>query len=205
MEKIILSSDNNDKIREIKDILKDLDVEILSKQDLGLNRLEVIEDGRTLEANALKKAKTIYDLAKGYIVIADDTGLFVNSLNGEPGIYSGRYSGEDATYDENNIKLLDKMKEFKEEQRKAYFMTVAAIIDKKGNEHIVQGVCKGRIAENFRGSGGFGYDPLFIPDGYDKSFREMGTEEKNKISHRKKALEEIKLKIREILNEDSSS
>jgi len=205
MEKIILSSDNKDKIKEIRDILKDLDVEILSKKDVGLNNLKVIEDGRTLEANALKKAEIIHDLVKDYIVIADDTGLFVNALEGEPGIYSGRYSGEDASYDDNNLKLLEKMKGLAEENRKAYFMTVAAIIDKKGNEHIVQGVCKGRIAENFRGNGGFGYDPLFIPEGFNKSFREMGSEEKNKISHRKKALEEVKLKVREILNENSSS
>jgi len=205
MEKIILSSDNKDKIKEIRDILKDLDVEILSKKDVGLNNLKVIEDGRTLEANALKKAEIIHDLVKDYIVIADDTGLFVNALEGEPGIYSGRYSGEDASYDDNNLKLLKKMKGLAEENRKAYFMTVAAIIDKKGNEHIVQGVCKGRIAENFRGNGGFGYDPLFIPEGFNKSFREMGSEEKNKISHRKKALEEVKLKVREILNENSSS
>jgi XTP/dITP diphosphohydrolase len=205
MEKIILSSDNEDKIKEIKDILKDIDVEILSKKDVGLNSLEVIEDGRTLEANALKKAKVIHDLVNNYIVIADDTGLFVNALNGEPGIYSGRYSGEDATYDENNQKLLEKMKGLNEDERKAYFMTVAAIIDKNGREHLVQGVCKGKIAENLRGTGGFGYDPLFIPNGYDKSFRELGTEEKNKISHRKKALEEIKTKIREIIDENSSS
>jgi len=205
MEKIILSSDNKDKIKEIRDILKDLDVEILSKKDVGLNNLKVIEDGRTLEANALKKAEIIHDLVKDYIVIADDTGLFVNALEGEPGIYSGRYSGEDASYDDNNLKLLEKMKGLAEENRKAYFMTVAAIIDKKGNEHIVQGVCKGRIAEDFRSNGGFGYDPLFIPEGFNKSFREMGSEEKNKISHRKKALEEVKLKVREILNENSSS
>ncbi len=205
MEKIILSSDNEDKIKEIKDILKDIDVEILSKKDVGLSSLRVIEDGRTLEANALKKAEMIYDLVSNYIVIADDTGLFVNALNGEPGIYSGRYSGEDATYDENNQKLLDKMKGLKEDERKAYFMTVAAIIDKNGREHLVQGVCKGKVAENYSGSGGFGYDPLFIPSGYDKSFRELGTEEKNKISHRKRALEELKVKIREIIHEDSSS
>jgi XTP/dITP diphosphohydrolase len=205
MEKIILSSNNTDKIKEIKEIFRDLDVKVLSKNDLGLERLEVVENGKTLEANALKKARAIREVVEGYIIIADDTGLFVDALNGEPGIYAGRFSGEDATYDENNEKLLNELKGIKGSKRSAYFMTVAAIIDKKGNEHLVRGVCKGRIAENYRGQGGFGYDPLFIPEGYSESFREMGREKKNEISHRKKALEEVKIKIREIINEDSSN
>jgi XTP/dITP diphosphohydrolase len=205
MEKIILSSNNTDKIKEIKEIFKDLDVKVLSKKDLGLEKLEVVENGKTLEANALKKARAIREVVEGYIIIADDTGLFVDALNGEPGIHAGRFSGEDATYDENNEKLLNELKGIKGSKRSAYFMTVAAIIDKKGNEHLVRGVCKGRIAENYRGQGGFGYDPLFIPEGYSESFREMGREKKNEISHRKKALEEVKIKIREIINEDSSN
>jgi XTP/dITP diphosphohydrolase len=205
MEKIILSSNNTDKVKEIKEIFKDLDVKIHSKKDLGLEKLEVVENGKTLEANALKKARAIREVVEGYIIIADDTGLFVDALNGEPGIYAGRFSGEDATYDENNEKLLNELKGIKGSKRSAYFMTVAAIIDKKGNEHLVRGVCKGRISENYRGQGGFGYDPLFIPEGYSESFREMGREKKNEISHRKKALEEVKIKIREIINEDSSN
>ncbi len=205
MEKVILSSDNKDKIKEIKEILIDLDVKILSKKDLGLDKLEVVENGKTLEANALKKARSIYDVIKGHIVIADDTGLFVDALNGDPGIFSGRYSGENATYEENNEKLLKELNGLEDSKRSAYFMTVAAIIDKKGNEHIVKGICKGKIAKEYKGEGGFGYDPLFIPEGYDESFREMGRENKNKISHRKKALEEVRLKIEEILNENRSN
>jgi len=107
MEKIILSSNNTDKIKEIKEIFKDLDVKVLSKKDLGLEKLEVVENGKTLEANALKKARAIREVVEGYIIIADDTGLFVDALNGEPGIYAGRFSGEDASYDENNKKLLN--------------------------------------------------------------------------------------------------
>src|SRR6056297_264917 len=203
MEKVILSSNNKDKIKEIKEILKDTNVKIFSKKDLGLDKIKVVENGKTLEANALKKARAISDLIKGHIVIADDTGLFVDALDGEPGIYAGRYSGENATYDENNEKLLKELNGIKGTGRRAYFMTVAVIIDKEGNEHIVHGVCKGRISEEYRGKGGFGYDPLFIPQGFDKSFREMGRDERNKISHRKKALEGVKFKIEEILDENS--
>src|SRR6056297_455575 len=205
MEKIILSSDNKDKIKEIKEILKDLDVKILSKRDLGLDKLEVVENGKTLEANALKKARAIYNVIKGHIIIADDTGLFVEALNGEPGIFAGRYSGENATYKENNEKLLKELKGIEDDKRKAYFMAVAAVIDKNGNEHIVKGICKGQISKDYKGEGGFGYDPLFIPNGFQKSFREMGEENKNKISHRKKAFEEVRLKIEEILNENRSN
>jgi len=205
MEKVILSSDNNDKVKEIKEILKDLNVKIFSKKDLGINKLEVVENGKTLEANALKKARAVHDLIKGHIVIADDTGLFVDVLNGEPGIFAGRYSGENATYKDNNEKLLKELKGFEDNKRRAYFMSVAVIIDKNGNEHIVKGICKGRIAKEYRGDGGFGYDPIFIPEGYDKSFREMGEDKKNKISHRKKAFEEIRLKIEEILDENNSN
>ncbi len=205
MEKVILSSDNKDKIKEIKEILRDLDVRILSKKDLGLDKLEVVENGRTLEANALKKARAVYNVIKGHIIIADDTGLFVDALDGEPGIFAGRYSGENATYEENNKKLLEELKGLEDYKRKAYFMAVAAIIDKQGNEHIVKGICKGRIAKTYRGEGGFGYDPLFIPEGYEKSFREMGEDKKNSISHRRKAFEEVRLKIEEILDENSSS
>ncbi|MDW7667868.1 MAG: RdgB/HAM1 family non-canonical purine NTP pyrophosphatase [Bacillota bacterium] len=205
MEKVILSSDNKDKIKEIKEILKDLDVKLLSKKDLGLDNLEVVENGKTLESNALKKARSIYDVIKGHIVIADDTGLFVDALNGDPGIFSGRYSGENATYEDNNEKLLKELNGLEDSKRSAYFMTVAAIIDKKGNEHIVKGICKGKIAKEYKSEGGFGYDPLFIPEGYEESFREMGRENKNKISHRKKALEEVRLKIEEILNENRSN
>ena len=205
MEKIILSSDNKDKIKEIKNILKDLNVKILSKKDLGLENLKVVENGKTLEANALKKARAIYNVIKGHIIIADDTGLFVEALNGEPGIFAGRYSGENATYKENNEKLLKELKGIEDDKRKAYFMAVAAVIDKNGNEHIVKGICKGQISKDYKGEGGFGYDPLFIPNGFQKSFREMGEENKNKISHRKKAFEEVRLKIEEILNENRSN
>jgi len=203
MEKVILSSNNKDKIKEIKEILQDVNVKIFSKKDLGLDKIRVVENGKTLEVNALKKARAISSLIEGHIVIADDTGLFVDALDGEPGIYSGRYSGENATYEENNEKLLEELNGIKGINRSAYFMTVAVIIDKEGNEHILNGVCKGRISEEYKGKGGFGYDPLFIPEGFDKSFREMGRDEKNKISHRKKALEKVKFKLEEILNENS--
>ncbi|MFO7886901.1 MAG: RdgB/HAM1 family non-canonical purine NTP pyrophosphatase [Eubacteriales bacterium] len=203
MEKVILSSNNKDKIKEIKEILQDVNVKIFSKKDLKLEKIRVVENGKTLEVNALKKARAISSLIEGHIVIADDTGLFVDALDGEPGIYAGRYSGENATYEENNEKLLEELNGIKGINRSAYFMTVAVIIDKEGNEHILNGVCKGRISEEYKGEGGFGYDPLFIPEGFDKSFKEMGRDEKNKISHRKKALEKVKFKLEEILNENS--
>lgn len=191
MNKLILSSSNVHKIEEIKSILEALEFEIISKNDIGLEALEVEEDGDTLVENALKKAREIAQKVTG-IVIADDTGLFVDYLDGRPGVYSARYAGEDCSYKENNKKLLRELDQVDMEKRTARFKTVIAIIYENGDEEVVEGVCEGVILTKGQGAAGFGYDPLFKPNGYDKTFAELGSDVKNKISHRARALVKLK-------------
>lgn len=200
-KKLILSTGNINKVEEIKEILKDLPVEVLSKNDLGLNNVEIEEDGKTLEENAIKKAKVLKNMVDG-IVISDDTGLFVDYLEGEPGINSARYSEPKATPKKNIEKLLENLKGVPMEKRTATFKTVIALITEDDKIITVKGECKGHIAFETRGNSGFGYDPLFIVDGFGKTFAELGEEIKNKISHRAKALEKLKNEIINILKED---
>ncbi len=197
--KLILSSGNAHKIKEIKEILKDLNIEIVSKDDLGFKDLDVDEDKDTLEGNAFKKAEELSKLVNG-IVIADDTGLFVDALNGAPGVYSARYSGENATDKGNNELLLKNLKDVPMEKRTAYFKTFIAIILEDGLKLKAEGICKGRIGFEAHGTNGFGYDPLFIVEGLGKSFGEMTDEEKNSLSHRANALRNLKNVLGEVLN-----
>lgn len=192
--RIILSSGNVHKVNEIKGILQDMPFEVVSKDDLGYQDFDVVEDGITLQENALKKAEELHKLTKG-IVIADDTGLFVDALNGEPGVYSARYAGEDATYADNNRLLLSKLKDYPKEKRTAYFKTVIAVILEDGSKLFAEGICKGYIELQERGIRGFGYDPLFVVQGTDKTFSEMTEAEKNTISHRANALRNLKDKL----------
>lgn len=196
--KIILSSGNEHKIIEIKNILQGLPFEILSKNEIGLKDFDVEEDGETLEANAYKKAKELSKLVKG-IVISDDTGLFVDALDGEPGVYSSRYAGENATYEDNNKLLLKNLKGIPLEKRTAVFRTVIALILENGKTIKVSGECKGKIGLTVKGKNGFGYDPLFIVDGLNKTFAELSDEEKNKISHRANALRNLRNILEEVL------
>lgn len=200
-KKIILSTGNIDKIEEIKDILKDLPFYIYSKNEVGLGDLEVEEDGDTLEENAIKKAMAISERIDG-IVIADDTGLFVDKLNGAPGVYSSRYAGEDVSYEDNNRKLLKELEGTPSEERTAKFQTVIAIVTEDKKIKTVYGECRGRIGFEVKGSEGFGYDPLFIVDGYGKTFAQLGEEVKNKISHRAKALEKLKKELEKLAGDD---
>lgn len=198
MRKLILSSGNPHKVDELKKILGSMEIQILTKDEVGQADLEVIEDGDTLEANALKKARELSDLVEG-IVLADDTGLFVDHLDGAPGVYSARFAGEECSYEANNVKLLELLKDVPYEKRSARFKTVIALIDEDKNEYIIEGVCEGRIIEERKGSHGFGYDPLFLPDGYEQTFAELGEEIKNKISHRSRAVNSMKDKLIELL------
>lgn len=197
--KLILSTGNIHKVEEIKDILDGFNIEILSKDEIGLKEFSIEENGATLEENAIKKATEIQQIAGG-IVIADDTGLFVDKLNGEPGLYSARYSGEGSTYRKNNKKLLNNLKGVPLKERNAVFKTVIAITDGKRTK-TVTGECRGKIGFEERGTEGFGYDPLFIVDGYDRTFAELGEEIKNKISHRSRALKKLKEELKIFLNE----
>jgi XTP/dITP diphosphohydrolase len=189
MKKLVVSTGNEHKILEIREILHDLNIEVLSKNDIGLKELDVEEDGKTLEENSLKKARALSEKTD-YMVIADDTGLFVNALNGEPGVYSSRYAGEDGNDKKNCEKLIKKLENV--ENRSAYFKTVIALITEDKEEIIAEGICRGKIGKEPKGQNGFGYDPLFIPEGYDKTFAELGHDIKNRISHRALALKELR-------------
>ena len=191
MREIVLSTDNINKLREIREILEDLDIKIYGKSDIEGLDFEVIEDGDTLYDNALKKASAMAERVD-YAVLADDTGLFVTALNGEPGVYSARYASE---HDDkkNREKLLNNLKD--KEDRSAYFKTEIILIDEDKNIIPIEGVCPGKISLEERGDNGFGYDSIFIPDGFDKTFAEMSHEEKNQISHRSRALKNLRDKI----------
>lgn len=198
MKKLILSSGNPHKVDELKKILGSMEIQILTKDEVGQAELDVIEDGDTLEANALKKARALSDLVEG-IVMADDTGLFVDYIDGAPGVYSARFAGEECSYEANNVKLLELLKDVPYEKRSARFKTVIALIDENKTEYIIEGVCEGRIIEARKGEHGFGYDPLFLPEGYEQTFAELGEEIKNKISHRSRAVNNMKAKLIELL------
>lgn len=196
---LVVSSGNKGKIKEIKAILNEIPLKILSKDEMGLENLDVVEDRDTLEENAIKKAVEIHSNLKDVIVIADDSGLFVDHLDGGPGIYSARYAGVDGDDEANNKKLLEQLKEVPEEKRSAKFKTAIAIVLEDGTVETVLGECSGKIITERRGANGFGYDPLFVPDGYYETFAELDQEIKNKISHRRDALEKLKIKLKELL------
>lgn len=188
--RLVLSTNNVHKVEEIKSILKDLPIEVLSKKDIGMEDLEVDEDGDTLEENSIKKAKELADRCD-YMVMADDSGLFVDALNGAPGVYSSRYAGEEGNDEKNNIKLLKELQDIPVENRTASFFSVIALVTEDKEVFTVKGECKGYIDFEPKGEDGFGYDPLFVPLGFDSTFSELGDDIKNKISHRAKALEKI--------------
>lgn len=190
MTELILATRNEGKVREFREIMKDLPVRILSLKELP-DFPEIVEDGKSFEENALKKAEVLARFTKD-IAIADDSGLAVDILNGAPGIFSVRYAGVGATDLQNNLKLLDTLKEVSMKDRGAAFKCAIAVVAPDGIEEVVTGECRGRIGFEIKGTAGFGYDPLFIPDGFDKTFAEIGIETKNMISHRYKAIMAIK-------------
>ena len=189
MQKLILATHNYGKLKEIKGILNDLSIELGSLLDYS-SIPEVVEDGKTLEENALKKAREIFRLT-GIPTLADDTGLEVLYLGMAPGVISARYAGEKVSYDANNRKLLKELENIPLDKRTARFRCVAAFIA-KDIEKITEGICQGKIIEYLRGTGGFGYDPLFVPDGYELTFAELSIDIKNQISHRAKAFQKMK-------------
>lgn len=196
MKKIVLASNNSKKIKEIKDILNGLEYEVYSLNDMDIN-IDVEEDGITFEENSKKKATEIYLYLKkrgedNFLVLADDSGLEVDSLNGAPGVYSARYAGEHGNDYKNNIKLLEEMKNFKGDDRKARFVCVISLVDENGDIKVVRGEAEGYIIEELKTEGGFGYDPLFFYEGFNKTFGEASAEEKNAISHRGNALKKLK-------------
>ncbi|MBE6619583.1 MAG: XTP/dITP diphosphatase [Ruminococcaceae bacterium] len=196
--KVVLASRNKNKIKEIKDIYRAVtgkELDILSLDDIGYEG-EIEENGSSFEENSRIKA-TVPALL-GYIGLADDSGLMVNALGGAPGIYSARYSGEDANYERNNDKLLAELDGI--EDRSAKFVCVFCVAGPDGKVLTVRGECHGTIAKERKGSGGFGYDPLFICEDLGKSFGELSSEEKNKISHRAVALDKLIPQLSEFLS-----
>ncbi len=185
MKTIILASRNKDKIVELRAALQSLNIELKSSLDFPFLQ-EVEEDRKTLKGNALKKAKYTH-LKTGLPALADDTGLEVDALDGQPGVYSARFAGENANYQENVGKLLKEMADIPSKKRIGQFRTVAAYVTNEG-VNTFEGICRGKITEAEKGSGGFGYDPVFQPEGYKKTFAELDAETKNEISHRGKAI-----------------
>jgi non-canonical purine NTP pyrophosphatase (RdgB/HAM1 family) len=188
MKKLILSTGNRDKLKELRDLLAELPYEVLSKEEAGYADLDVEEDGATLAENAEKKARALHERC-GEAVVADDTGLFVDALNGAPGIHAARYAGEHVTYADNRKKMLEELKEAS--TRRAEFRTCVCLIEEDGTAHYVEGVCPGTVAEEERGETGFGYDSIFVPEGGNRTFAEMTEEEKNRISHRGIAMRKL--------------
>tara|TARA_R110002020_G_scaffold154714_2_gene335036 strand:- start:202350 stop:202922 length:573 start_codon:yes stop_codon:yes gene_type:complete len=182
---LVFATHNNNKLKEIQALMP-AHITLKSLTDIGCTE-DIIEDAKTIEGNALIKARYVKN-KYGYDCFADDTGLEVNALNGEPGVYSARYAGEQKSSSDNIDKLLAKLKNSKD--RSAQFKTVIALII-NDTEHIFTGICKGQIIKDKKGNGGFGYDPVFQPDGYDKTFAEMSLELKGKISHRGLAVQKL--------------
>ncbi len=190
MNKLILATNNRDKIEEIKNILKDVDLEILSAADFD-DFPEIEETGKTLKENAILKAETIRDRYR-LPCLADDTGLEIDCLDGAPGIYSSRFAGERCSYEDNYEKLLAMLEGVSSEKRTARFKTVISFVDIDGKIHTVEGALKGIIGIEPKGTFGFGYDPVFVAAGMKHTLAELTPEEKNKISHRSRALAGIK-------------
>lgn len=185
MERLIFATNNSHKVLEVKSILKGK-FSLLSLAEAGID-IDIPEPYDTLEENACEKAQVIYNRAKENC-FAEDTGLEVEALNGEPGVKSARYAGEDKSFENNIDKLLVNLKN--KESRNAQFRTVICLII-DGKQNIFDGICKGTIIAERRGRSGFGYDPVFIPEGSGKTFAEMTMDEKNVFSHRKKAIEKL--------------
>lgn len=196
--KLLLASHNKKKIAELQALMHTVspDIEVVSMSDIGFTD-EIVEDGTTFEENALIKSRTGAKL--GYITVADDSGLMVDALAGAPGVYSARYAGEECDNDKNNEKLLSELCGLPKEKRGAKFVSVVACSFPDGREDIiVRGECHGRILEDYRGNGGFGYDPLFWYEPMQKSYAEMTADEKNSISHRGMAMQKFAIEFSKI-------
>lgn len=193
MERIIFATGNEGKLREIRDILSDLDYEVVSMKAAGITA-DIVEDGTTFEENAIIKVKAIHELT-GEMVMADDSGLEVDYLNKEPGVYSARYMGEDTSYHIKNMSLVERLEGVPDEQRTARFVCVIALITKDGQVITTRGDFEGRIGYEEKGENGFGYDPVFYVPEYECYSAELSPEQKNAISHRGKALRLMKQKL----------
>lgn len=206
MDTIIFATGNKNKMIEIRMILADLGCKILSQKEAGI-QADVVEDGQTFEENALIKATTIADIArkmpeyKNAVVLADDSGLEIDALNKEPGIYSARYMGENTSYDIKNQALIDRLEGVPDEKRTARFVCAIAAALPDGSTEVVRGTMEGRIGYEITGENGFGYDPIFYLPQFGCSSAELEPEKKNELSHRGEGLR----KMRKVLEEKLES
>lgn len=194
MKKIIFATGNKDKMREIREIMADTDYQIESMKEAGID-VDIIEDGKSFEENALIKAKAIAKLAGDAIVLADDSGLEIEYLNNEPGIYSARYMGEDTSYDVKNKNLLERMEGVPDDKRTARFVCAIAAVFPDGSSKVVRENMEGIIGHKPEGENGFGYDPIFYIPEFGCSTAVMSREQKNSLSHRGKALRAMKKEL----------
>lgn len=190
MKKIIFATTNQNKVREVRMMMEGAPVELYTMKDAGIN-VDIVEDGTTFEENAVIKAKTIMEMT-GEIALADDSGLEVDYLDGAPGIYSARFLGEDTSYDIKNNYIIDKLKDVKGKDRSARFVCAMAAAFPNGEVVTCKGTIEGLIAYEQKGKNGFGYDPIVYVPEYEMTTGEMAPELKNSISHRGKALEQMK-------------
>lgn len=198
MQKLIFATGNQGKMKEIREILADMDVEILSMKEAGVD-LDIQEDGVTFQENAIIKAKAVQE-ATGELTLADDSGLEIDYLNGEPGVYSARYMGEDTSYRIKNANLIERLEGVPMEQRTARFVCVIAAAFPDGRVETARATIEGVIGYEERGQNGFGYDPIFYVPEYNCSTAELSPEQKNAISHRGKALRQMKEILKEAWN-----
>lgn len=197
--KLILATSNKDKAREIAEILSDTPFVVTTMKEEGYDP-DIVEDGKTFEENALIKARTVHSLAKGAYVMADDSGLCIDALDGAPGIYSARFCGEDSTYPEKFAKIFEMLKDVPEEKRTAKFVCSIAVVRPDGSEFTVRGEICGVLHEKPVGDGGFGYDPIFYVPEFGMTTAQMTREQKNSISHRGKASRAMAEKLKADLN-----
>ena len=197
MKRLVLATRNQDKIEELRSLLGDLPFELLSLDQFA-NTSEVVEDRDSLEGNALKKAREVSH-ATGLPSLADDSGLEVHYLNDAPGVFSSRYAGPTATYADNCKKLLERLRGVPPRRRAAQFRCVLALVVPGRVEKTVEGVCPGTIIESPRGENGFGYDPIFLPNGHKQTLAQLESSLKNTLSHRAKAAEKMKRLLLETL------
>lgn len=200
--RIIFATGNKGKLREIDDILKDLSIPIVSMKDAGITS-EPDETGVTFEENAIIKAKHAADVLKkkDAIYMADDSGLEVDALGGEPGVYSARYMGEDTPYTVKNKNIIDRLDGVENDKRTARFVCAIAAVLPDGEVVTTRGTIEGKIGYEERGTNGFGYDPIFYLPDMSVSTAELSSDEKNRISHRGRALEAMKIRLKEILKQ----
>ncbi|MCK4894441.1 MAG: RdgB/HAM1 family non-canonical purine NTP pyrophosphatase [Calditrichia bacterium] len=196
LKKIVIGTSNPHKFEEIVQILQEIPAQFLSLQNFP-DIPPIEETGSTFQENALLKARTVYKHTS-LLTLADDSGLEVEALRGAPGIYSARFAGTERDYAANNLKLLESLKEIPDQQRNAQFRCVVGIVG-PNTEQVVEGVVRGRIIREMLGGGGFGYDPLFIPDGFTETFAEMGEELKNRISHRAVAFQKARFYLENLV------